>query len=79
MPVVPRIRRSVPEGPVTTAPQPIPVVATLHWHGGHTTQEQALAVAWTRTEVQVRWTDPWGAQRDDWVPAADVRRPGQRR
>lgn len=77
MPAVPRIQRSVPHGPVVRAREPIPVVATIHWHGGRTSQEQALAVAWTRTEVEIRWVDPWGGEQVDWVPARDVRRPGQ--
>ena len=76
MPVVPRIQRTLPNGPVTQAPEPIAVIATIRWHGGHTSEEQALALAWTRTEVEVRWTDPWGADHEDWVPAEDVRRPG---
>lgn len=77
MPTVPRIRRSLPTGPVTTAAEPIPVIATIRWHGGQTSEEQALALAWTRTEVEVRWTDPWGGEHDDWLEAADVRRPGE--
>lgn len=77
MPAVPRFRRTEPNGPVTTAPEPIPVLATIRWHGGHTTEEQAVAIAWTQTEVEVTWTDPWGAERTDWVEASDVRRPGE--
>lgn len=77
MPAVPRIQRSVPHGPVTTAAEPIPVIATIRWHGGHTSEEQAHALAWTRTEVEVRWTDPWGGEHSDWVEAQDVRRPGE--
>ncbi|MCG2620484.1 hypothetical protein LVY72_00995 [Arthrobacter sp. I2-34] len=32
------------------------------------------AIAWTRTEVQVKWVDRDGAMRTDWVPAQAVRR-----
>ncbi|WP_143447806.1 hypothetical protein [Kineosporia sp. R_H_3] len=77
MPAVPRFRRTEPTGPVTRAPEPIPVLATIRWHAGHATEEQALAVAWTRNAVEVTWTDPWGAERTDWVEASDVRRPGE--
>lgn len=77
MPAVPRIQRSVPHGPVTAARQPIEVIATIRWHGGDTTDEDAVAVAWTRTEVEVRWTDPWGGEHTDWIDAVDVRRLGQ--
>ena len=76
MPAVPRIQRCVPNGPVTRAEPPIEVIATIRWHGGDTTDEAALAVAWTRTEVEVTWTDPWGAEHTDWIDAVDVRRPG---
>ena len=43
MPAVPRFRRTEPTGPVTKAPEPIPVLATIRWHAGHATEEQALA------------------------------------
>ena len=76
MPAVPRILRTVPTGPITTAREPIPVIATIRWHGGQTSEESAHALAWTRTEVEVRWADPWGAERADWIDAGDVRRPG---
>ena len=77
VPAVPRTLRTVPTGPITIAPEPIPVIATIRWHGGHTSEEQSHAVAWTRTEVEVRWIDPWGAEHSDWIDAGDVRRPGE--
>ncbi len=74
MPQVPRIQRTIPNGPVTTAPYPVPVVGTIRWHDGAVTEVPALAVAWTRDAVEVRWTDPWGAEHTDWIEAVDVRR-----
>lgn len=76
VPAVPRIQRAVPDGPVTRAGEPIPVIVTIRWHNGPPTECAALAVAWTRAAVEVRWTDPWGQEQTDWVEAADVRRPG---
>ncbi|NKX53366.1 hypothetical protein [Arthrobacter mobilis] len=32
------------------------------------------AIAWTRTEVQVKWVDGDGSMRTAWVPASAVRR-----
>jgi hypothetical protein len=74
VPAVPRIQRVVPQGPVTTAREPIPVVATIRWHGSEPSDVLALAVAWTRQAVEIRWTDPWGAAHTDWIDAGDVRR-----
>jgi hypothetical protein len=73
---VPRIIRAVPQGPVTRAPSPISVVATLRWSTGEATAVPAEAVAWTRQAVEVCWTPPGGPTRSDWIPASDVRRVG---
>ncbi|MFN0283908.1 MAG: hypothetical protein ACKVZ6_18295 [Kineosporiaceae bacterium] len=79
MPAVPRIQRAVPVGPVTTAQDPIPVVATIRWNAGDPSEVPALAVGWTRTAVEVRWADPWGGEHTDWLDAGDVRRAGEAR
>ena len=76
MPSVPRILHTVPSGPVAQASEPIPVIATLEWADMHTSETEALAVAWTREHVEIEWL--WNGQtRRDWVAAWQVRRPGQ--
>ncbi len=77
MPSAPRIERASPDGPITMAAQPLRVTALIRWQTGHLSEVQATATAWTRTAVQITWTDPWGNTRSDWIPAADVRRTGQ--
>ena len=74
MPQVPRIRRAEPSGSATRPLRPLPVVVTMIWHDGTREDYDALAVAWTRTEVEVQWTTPWAERRRDWVPAQQVRR-----
>ncbi|HEY6795101.1 MAG TPA: hypothetical protein VI248_10515 [Kineosporiaceae bacterium] len=77
MPAVPRVRHVLPSGPVTRAVEPVPVVALITWRDGKVTPEDAAALAWTRGEVLVAWTTPWGTPYQVWVPAAHVqRRPG---
>jgi len=78
VPSMPRIYRSTPQGPVTQAPEPIAVIVTLRWMTSEPTDVLALALAWTRTEVQVEWQFD-GHPRQDWIDAADVRRRGQPR
>jgi|tagenome__1003787_1003787.scaffolds.fasta_scaffold20769228_2 hypothetical protein len=71
---VPRIRRVEPSGPATQPRHGIPVVARLVWHDGATDDVQALAVAWTATEVEIEWTTPWEQRRRDWIRADQVTR-----
>lgn len=73
-PAVPRLRHVVPTGQVTRAGAPIPVVALITWHDGRRTPVDADAVAWTRREVLVAWTTPWGTGHEVWVPADHVHR-----
>ena len=78
-PAVPRLRQVMPVGPVTRAGEPIPVVALITWHDGRQTTTDAQAVAWTRRQVLVAWTTPWGAPHEVWLPADHVQRrqPGE--
>jgi hypothetical protein len=79
VPIV-RIERAVPEGPVTTAREPLPIIATIRWHVGPPSDVPAIATAWTRKAVRVTWTDHGGDEHSDWLPAVDIRRPdGTRR
>lgn len=71
---VPRIRRAEPSGPATQPRRGIPVVARLVWHDGAANEVEALAVAWTATEVEIEWTTPWAQRRRDWIRADQVRR-----
>ena len=75
---MPRIYRSEPQGPVTAATTPIPVIVTLRWMTSEPTDVLAVAVAWTRAEVQVEWQFS-GQTRQDWFEAVDVRRRGRPR
>lgn len=72
----PRLARAIPSNPVTRPDTGIPVIATLHWNDGQTTEVAALATAWTRDAVEITWT--WGPRtrepRSDWIPAEHVRR-----
>ncbi len=74
MPQVPRIRRAQPSGPPTQPKRAIPVIARLVWHDGATSEVDALAVAWTRAEVEIEWTTPWADVRRDWIRADQVTR-----
>ena len=74
MPRVPRIRRAVPSGDAIRSLQPLPVIVTMVWHDGSRDDAPASAIAWTRSEVEVEWTTPWGDVRRDWVRADQVRR-----
>ena len=71
---LPRLRHVTPFAEVTPAPSPIPVDAVITWYDGRHAPVQGLAVAWTRAQVQVEWTTPWGEVRRDWVNAYDVHR-----
>lgn len=73
-PVVPRLQQVVPHGTVTRAIEPVPVVVLITWHDGRRTTEDASAIAWTREEVLVEWTTPWGEPHHVWVRAAHVAR-----
>jgi hypothetical protein len=73
MPVVPRIARTLPRGPITRPDAGIPVVARLRWASGDDTDVPAIALAWTRDAVEIHW-DYTGAPRTDWIAAGDVRR-----
>jgi hypothetical protein len=74
MPQVPRIRRAQPAGTVTQPQHAIPVIARLVWHDGATSEVDALAVAWTTSEVEIEWTTPWADVRRDWIRADQVSR-----
>ena len=76
MPSVPRIRRAIPDGPITRPPTAgIPVIARLHWQPSDgITEVQALATAWTRHEVEIVWDTPEHGRHVDWIPASDVQR-----
>ncbi len=71
---VPRIRRAEPSGSATQPRRPVHVVARLVWHDGATDEVDALAVAWTASEVEIEWTTPWSQRRRDWIRADQVRR-----
>jgi hypothetical protein len=71
---LPRLLRQSPVGPVTQARPPVPVIALITWHDGHTTTEDAMALAWTHTEVLVEWTTPWGSPHQVWLCADHVQR-----
>jgi hypothetical protein len=71
---VPRIRRVEPIGAITQPYSGIPVVVRLVWHDGATTDVDALAVAWTASEVEIEWTTPWDDTRRDWIRADQVTR-----
>jgi hypothetical protein len=73
-PVVPRLQHVLPHGPVTRSRAPLPVVVLITWHDGRQTPEDAMAVAWTREEVLVEWTTPWGDPHQVWVTATHVTR-----
>jgi len=73
-PAVPRVRHVLPSGPVTRANPPLAVVVLVTWHDNRNTTEDATALAWTRREVLVEWTTPWGVSFQMWVPAEHVTR-----
>jgi hypothetical protein len=73
MPAIPRIARAIPHGTITRPELGIPVVARLHWANGRDVDVAALAIAWTREAVEVRWQNR-DEFREDWIPAGDVRR-----
>lgn len=71
-----RIVRAVPTGTITRPDTPVPVVITIAWHRGDLTEMDAVALAWTANAVEVEWRSHLGL-RTDWIPAEQVRRPGQ--
>jgi hypothetical protein len=70
---VPRIARAIPHGAITRPEVGLPVVARLHWANGEDIDVVAVAIAWTKDAVEVRWLNH-DESRTDWVPARDVRR-----
>jgi hypothetical protein len=74
----PTLVTTEPIGPVTRAEGPIPVIAMYRWAppfgDGSPHPRPAVAVAWTRRQVQVRrsWAETSG---EAWLPARDVHRP----
>jgi hypothetical protein len=74
VPLVPRVQHAVPNGQVTEARTPIPVVVELTWYDGHRSRENGVAIAWTSAEVLVEWTTPWDTLHAVWVRAEAVRR-----
>jgi len=73
MSAVPRIARTIPHGTITRPELGIPVVARLRWANGQDVDVLAIAIAWTRDAVEVRWQNR-DESRTDWIPAGDVRR-----
>jgi|tagenome__1003787_1003787.scaffolds.fasta_scaffold19033036_1 hypothetical protein len=73
MSAVPRIARAIPHGNITRPADGIPVVARLRWANGQDVDVVAVAIAWTREAVEVRWQNQ-DEFRTDWIPAGDVRR-----
>lgn len=73
MSAVPRIARAIPHGSITRPEAGIPVVARLRWANGQDVDVVAVAIAWTREAVEVRWQNR-DEFRTDWIPAGDVRR-----
>jgi hypothetical protein len=73
----PTLVTTEPIGPVTQAAGPVPVIAMYRWQppfgDGSPHPAPAVAVAWTRRQVQVRrtWTDVASGA---WLPARDVHR-----
>jgi hypothetical protein len=79
MPTQPRLARGTPQGPITRAPDPIPVVVVLRWAMFPATTQPGHALAWTRGRspavlVQWVWDHPEGGVREDWFPASFVLR-----
>jgi hypothetical protein len=73
----PKLVTVEPIGAVTRAPGPIPVVAMYRWAppfgDGSPHPREAVAVAWTTAQVQVRTT--WVETHTGvWLPARDVHR-----
>ena len=73
MSAIPRIARAIPHGSITRTAEGIPVVARLRWANGQDVDVVAVAIAWTRQAVEVRWQHR-DELRTDWIPAGDVRR-----
>jgi hypothetical protein len=73
MSAVPRIARVIPHGAITRPADGIPVVARLRWANGEDVDVVAVAIAWTRQSVEIRW-QYYGEFRTDWISPADVRR-----
>ena len=73
MSVVPRIARIIPQGTITRPETGLPVIARLRWANGEDVDVAAVAIAWTRVAVEIRWLHGTES-RTDWIAAADVRR-----
>jgi hypothetical protein len=76
---VPRIVRVAPRGAITRPEVGIPVIARIRWHHGAEPEVPATVTAWTREAVEITWEVPGLGLRSDWIPAGDVRRPGEPR
>lgn len=65
-----------PQGPITDAPEPIPVRIRLALNNSdNVVVPAAWAMAWTSLQVLVFWRDPdTGVVRTLWLPAHRVRR-----
>jgi hypothetical protein len=75
VPAVPRIARVAPGEPVTRPAEGIPVIARLRWLHGAIQDVPAIAVAWSRAAVEIRWQlEPDEPLRCDWIAAGDIRR-----
>ena len=70
---VPRITRAIPHGTITRPELGIPVYARLRWANGQDVDVAAIAIAWTRDAVEIRWQNR-DESRTDWISADDVRR-----
>ena len=68
------VAQSGPRGPITTAKQPLPVLATLRFLDGLDLDVPAIATAWTKDSVQVVWEQPNIGLSREWIPAHDVLR-----
>jgi hypothetical protein len=53
------------------------VIARLRWAHGEDIDTEAVAIPWTPDAVEILWEQTADAgRRQDWVPAAHIRRPG---
>jgi hypothetical protein len=78
MPAVPCIARVMPTDDRVVLPDPVPVIARLHWHPRLRDEDvKAWAVSTSKECTLVVWLHEEGP-REDWLPEWDVRRPGQR-
>jgi hypothetical protein len=71
VPTIARIRRAMPHGDITEPAEGLPVWVWIIWHDALKPPEQvpAIAVAWTRHEVQVVWESHGFGRQVTWLPA----------